>query len=48
MSKNCNTKIIRIWIIQQCTLAILLKGIEGLRGHLRCAPVAHPANNFNV
>jgi hypothetical protein len=31
MSKNCNTEAIRIWIIQQCTLAILLKGIEVLR-----------------
>jgi hypothetical protein len=31
MSKNCNTEAICIWIIRQCTLAILLKGIEVLR-----------------
>ncbi len=43
-SKNYDTHIIRICIIWQCTLAILLEGIEGLRGHLRCAPEAPPAD----
>jgi hypothetical protein len=40
-SKNCDTDSIRIWISDQCTLAILLEGIEGRRG----SKVAPPADN---
>jgi hypothetical protein len=46
--KVCDTERITIRILQQRNPPILLEVIKGLRGYLRCAPEAPPADYLGL